>query len=152
MDGKKIKAIQFILKSVHEVIIPIEFIGNFLFSNITIYTGSLGDNLCTAQVAEEFYIELDRRLNKNGLLNLIHDLGNIRSVVIMFADGSKSEYLVKQNESKRYFLEGLYQRSKFNRHGDLFIAISQNTRKIHNLFPQKEIDKADYEVAKNRES
>lgn len=136
---KPVKSVYLCYENLEGADIPLKFIGDFRMDNITqcirrLHTGA--PDLFIR--AEEFFIEIDRSFDSE-ILKQAHDYNAITSVIVEFTDGDEQKYLVPWTDPHNRY-ENQYQTSRFNKHGDLFIAITKEQEHAENFMPDEIIN------------
>ena len=135
MEPKRMKELTLIFKNCMAETVSLEHIGYFALDNIV-------QKLCRTHAsspglvffAKEFIIEIGREAG-------LSDIASIAQIEVTFNDDEVIAYRIPWG-SKEFDNE--YQRSKRNKHGDLFVAISKNLSLLNEVFPDEDVDSDDY--------
>jgi|GEM_PF-5766175 len=120
---KHVEKIYLNYENMEGVDIPLKFIGRFSLSNITqriarLHIGAPDLYSCV----DKFFIEIDRSFDREKL-DQAKDYNSITSISVEFEDGEEVQYFVPFGDAE---FKNTCQRTRFNKHGDLFIAISED--------------------------
>jgi hypothetical protein len=176
MNDKKQIAVIIAFENMESAYIPCEYIGTFLLNGLEIIEKAK-DEAEPRYIAKQFVISINRSykefnqsvfyndVDKSGNdypVDYLRDSNNILTVTSVYADGSKSDFIyidwfypVLNDENgvkihdPQHEHHNKYQRSKVNKHGDLFIEVSENIE-LDNIFPNDVINADDYTVGEMR--
>jgi len=123
-SNKYVAKVYLVYENMEGVDIPLKFIGRFYLNDITQrISNSYGGEPMLHSDAKEFFISIDRSFDKEKL-EQAKDYNSITSVIIDFDTGEEVQYFVPFGEENTF--KNDYQTTRFNKHGDLFIAISED--------------------------
>lgn len=137
MGRNSIENVELVFENCESVEVPLRYIGYLILNNITqrisrTHSGAPELRKC----AKEFAIEIDRKFDKESLERVSRPC-SITYVEITFGNGVHQEYVVSWGEGDH---DNEYQTAKFNKHGDLFIVVSENPESADRIFPNKTIN------------
>ena len=145
MNDKKMLRIEVVFNNLDSIIIPSEYIGVFQFKGLKI-----NDRVKAQYWAKQFVVSIDRSCSDyTSECNV-----TAKECLLGFAYISYIE-LIYEGESRRdriyidwftqYINHNVNQRSKANKHGDLFLEVSE-TAELDSIFPDEVINSDDYTV------
>ena len=149
----KINKIIFTLENCERVTIDWKYVGYFSIEGITEQINRVAINsIKKYRNCSSFCISLCRYANNytvdmfgavddlNKSLDRINKWNDITSIEIIYSDNSKEEiYPIWLSEDKDE-IENVYQKSIFNKYGDLFLKISKD-KNIYDIWDKNEIEK-----------
>ena len=138
-----VKKIYLNYENMEGVDIPLQFIGRFRLNNITqrIARWHIGAPDLYSCV-DKFFIEIDRSFDKEKL-GQAENYKAITSISIEFEDGEEARYLVSWGDED--FINTC-QLTRFNKHGDLFIAISEDPDWNENAMDEERINADNFKL------
>ena len=139
---RSVKKVRLVFENCQVLDIPLMFVGRFWLEGITQMIGRThagAPDLWTK--ANEFAIEISREFDQEKL-ELISETSGITWVEITFENGMKLDIsLPWQGEE---FCENEYQKSKFNKHGDLFVIVSKKKKRMKKVFSGETVNADDF--------
>jgi len=142
-SNKHVAKIYLNYENMEGVDIPLKFIGRFYLNNITQriarwHIGAPDLYNCV----DKFFIEIDRSFDKEKL-GQAENYKAITSISIEFEDGEEARYLVSWGDED--FINTC-QLTRFNKHGDLFIAISEDPDWNENAMDEERINADNFKL------
>ena len=141
-----LKEVMINFMSCESITIPLDFIGVVKLNGVGAQSFSNDASGSLHYSINELIISVDCSLGKNYLHRLGHS-HDITSIQKLLNDNSGSNcfYYPIWNETDDERQDNIYQRSKYNKYGDLFLVISEDRRLLDRTFPDELVNKDNYD-------
>lgn len=148
MSDKKLLAVEMVLNNLDFMRVPFEYIGIFQLNGLT-----TNDSTKSEYWAKQFVISIDRNYKDCTCEFSVDAMDCLRDCYISFIERIYENENVRDKVYIDWFIQyqnhNVYQRSKSNKHGDLFLEISEQAE-LDSIFPDEIINADNYTVLGKR--